>query len=469
MAYVPSIANDVFISYAHADNTEGWVDQFHDRLLHRLRQLDRGGPFAVWRDRKLGGADVFSDEIYKNLESAGVLISILSPNGLDSDWCQQERERFERAARSTGGLRLGDKIRAIKVIKTPCSGGQDLNVFGTLGYKFYQRSELTGYFTEFHPNSREFDAEVHRLSQEVFGILQGLRARFLGPEPDVAVYVAAVSSDLESWRTRVVDQLSAWNCRVFPEQLHAAVLSKDSVTESLGPCSLSVHCVGPRRGSVPEEETLPIDLLQLESARARQISRIVCKIGRPHTALEEALNQPTLPGSEDRLETPDTLLQLLEDRLGSLRKAGVPEPGALPTVYVICNLSEWNDALRLKTCLEAGHRFAAVLPIREVDDESVRLRDHRSTLKTCHSVLVYWGATAKESWFRDQQRDIIGARKKRRPTNPLPALCLSSSPDADPAANNRPDLPFQQISDLECSNLSRFFHHLETSADSDSR
>ena len=41
MAYVPGLANDVFISYAHADNTEGWVDQFHERLFNRLRQLAR--------------------------------------------------------------------------------------------------------------------------------------------------------------------------------------------------------------------------------------------------------------------------------------------------------------------------------------------------------------------------------------------------------------------------------------------
>src|SRR5256885_1366672 len=158
MAYLPGLANDVFISYAHIDNTEGWVDQFHERLLNKLRQLDRQASFAIWRDRKFSGADLFSDEIDRQLKSSGILLSILSPNGLDSSWCQQERERFERAARVTGGFRLGTKIRAVRVTKTPCAGDQDRRLFGTLGYEFYLRSEQTGRFTEFHPTSPDFDA-----------------------------------------------------------------------------------------------------------------------------------------------------------------------------------------------------------------------------------------------------------------------------------------------------------------------
>ena len=227
-------------------------------------------------------------------------------------------------------------------------------------------------------------------------------------------------------------------------------------------CSLSIHCVGPRRGITPEDETLPIDLLQLGCARATDISRIVCQIGQPHPALEEALKQGTTHGSEDliRPPTPDVLLQFLEDRVASLRKGGINTPVTLPTVYVVCSLSEWDDALRLKACLEADRRFAAVLPIRDVDDTSVRRRDHRDTLRNCQAALVYWGAKSPESWFREEQREVINARLKRR-TGPLPALCLSSPPRTEAEAYNRPDLPLQQVSDLACSKVRPFFRHLE--------
>jgi hypothetical protein len=462
MAYLPGLANDIFISYAHADNTEGWIDQIHERLFNRLRQLDRSAPFTIWRDRKLTGADVFTDEIYRQLESSGVLISILSPNGLDSNWCQQERERFERAARSTGGLRLGSKIRAIKITKTPSSGDRHQDIFDTLGYEFYRRDAQTGHFSEFHPTSPEFDRLIQEISQEVYDILQQLRMRALSRQPDFTLYVAAVSSDLESWRMRLVDELAAWNCRVYPEVPLASRLSKATIAESLDASSLSIHCVGPRRGITLEEETLPIDLLQLACARATEISRIVCQIGQPHPALEEALTQATTHGSEDliRPPTPDVLLQFVEDRVASLRRAGVTAPEALPTVYVVCSLSEWDDALRLKSCLEADRRFAAVLPIREVDDKNVRRRDHRDTLKNCQAALVYWGEKSSESWFREEQREVINARLKRR-TKPLPALCLSSPPRTEAEAYNRPDLPLQQVSDLDCSKVRPFFRHLE--------
>jgi hypothetical protein len=417
MAYVSGLANDIFISYAHADNSECWIDKFHDGLLNRLKQLERNASFAIWRDRKLAGADVFSDEIDRQLKSSGILISILSPNGLASSWCQQERQRFERAASSTGGLRLGTKIRAIRVTKTPCVGDQDRQIFGTLGFEFYERSEQAGRFTEFHPTSSAFDALTLDLAQEIYALLQELRNRLLAPPPHPAVYVAAVSSDLESWRTRVENELAAWNCRVYPEAPLASQLSASVIKESLSSCSLSIHCVGSRKGITPEEETVPIDVLQVSLARLAQIDRIVCQIGAPHAALEELL-RPTRSQSREELmrpATPDVLLQLLEDRVTSMRKGRADTPGDVATVYVVCNPSEWNEALRLKQCLEAERRFAAILPIRDVDDASVRLRDHRATLKTCQAVMVYWGALSPPSWFREQQREVIGARQSAVP------------------------------------------------------
>lgn len=461
MAYVSGLANDIFISYAHADNTEGWVDQFHDRLLHRLRQLDRSASFSIWRDTKLSGADVFSEEIDRQLKSSGILVSILSPNGLESTWCQQERQRFQLATRSTGGFRLGTKVRAIRVTKTPCVGGQDRRFFGTLGYEFYVRSEHSGRFTEFHPTSPEFDALVLDLSQEVYDQLKELRTRLLAPPPHVSAYVGLVHSDLEPWRTHVIDQVTDWNCRVLPEVPEVLQLSAGTISESLASCSLSIHIAGPRWGMIPENETLPIDVLQLSVARSAQVDRIVCQIGEPHSAWEQLPKPNGSQGNEEliRPATPDVLLQFLEERIASVRKTDARNSGDLPIVYVVCSPSEWEDAVRLKKCLEE-HQFAAILPIRDVNDESIRLRDHHATLKTCQAVLVYWGATAPASWFREQQREVIGARKKRR-TKPLPALCLSSSPQAYPAADTLPGLPLQQVQDLECPSVRRFFRYLE--------
>jgi|HubBroStandDraft_1064217.scaffolds.fasta_scaffold00235_28 hypothetical protein len=66
--------------YANADNGNGWVAAFHASLENWLGIL--GIKARIWRDRRLGGGDVFSGEILEQLKQSGPLISILSPNGM---------------------------------------------------------------------------------------------------------------------------------------------------------------------------------------------------------------------------------------------------------------------------------------------------------------------------------------------------------------------------------------------------
>jgi hypothetical protein len=138
-------------------------------------------------------------------------------------------------------------------------------------------------------------------------------------------------------------------------------------------------------------------------------------------------------------------------------------PEILPTVYVVCDPSEFEDAIRLKQCLEAEQPCAATLPIEEVDDEIVRRSDHQDTLQDCEAVLIYWGTLSPVKWFRDQVRDGIGARKESS-SGQLPAICLATSPHANPLRDGRRDLPLQLISNLDCRNLRQFFRNLEIGA-----
>ena len=66
MPYVPGFTNDIFISFSHIDDSDGWVESFEDHLRNRLLQLD--APVTIWRDRKLSGTDIFSDEIFTQLQ-----------------------------------------------------------------------------------------------------------------------------------------------------------------------------------------------------------------------------------------------------------------------------------------------------------------------------------------------------------------------------------------------------------------
>src|SRR5689334_13299963 len=116
MPYVEGFTNDIFISFAHANNWDGWVEKFQDALSHRLVEI--GAEVTIWRDKKLRGTDVFSDEIFTQLQSSALLISIISPPGIKARWCEDERQAFERFAALNGGLRFANTLRAINVVKT---------------------------------------------------------------------------------------------------------------------------------------------------------------------------------------------------------------------------------------------------------------------------------------------------------------------------------------------------------------
>jgi hypothetical protein len=94
-----------------------------------------------------------------------------------------------------------------------------------------------------------------------------------------------------------------------------------------------------------------------------------------------------------------------------------------------------------------------------VDDERIRIRDLRGWLKVSDAVVVYWG-NAQQSWFSEQLREIIAAQKKRR-GKPLPSLCISSPPNPARDHFRLPDLPFEQVADIECHPLRPLLRYLE--------
>lgn len=173
MAYIPGFTNDIFISYSHADNWDGWVEGFETHLTRRLLQL--GTAVRIWRDTKLQGTDVFSAETFSQLEQSALLISIVSPAAIGSRWCEDERQAFERFADLNGGFRFDNQLRAIKVVKTPLADGTHRDLFGVLGYEFFKREGQSHHFHEFDQSSVEFRQLRDRLALDILRLLEAFR------------------------------------------------------------------------------------------------------------------------------------------------------------------------------------------------------------------------------------------------------------------------------------------------------
>ena len=73
----------VFISYAHGDGA------LKDELLKHLSSLKRQGVISVWHDRQIPAGDDWSQNIDENLESAEVILLLVSSDFVASDYCYE--------------------------------------------------------------------------------------------------------------------------------------------------------------------------------------------------------------------------------------------------------------------------------------------------------------------------------------------------------------------------------------------
>ena len=100
MSYVPGFRYDLFISYAQADNSDAWVEKFQTQLIGELVRL-LGRPLSektVFLDKlRLQVAQSYPDELDKAARESALLVALLSPSYVTSDWCNRERQVFQTA------------------------------------------------------------------------------------------------------------------------------------------------------------------------------------------------------------------------------------------------------------------------------------------------------------------------------------------------------------------------------------
>src|ERR1035441_10079450 len=107
MSTTPAGPLNVFISYAHED------DGLCRRLLKHLSQLQREG-VQGWYDRRLTGGTEWAGEIDEHLNTADIILLLISPDFLASRYCYdvEMKRAMERHDQ--------DHARVVPVILRPC-------------------------------------------------------------------------------------------------------------------------------------------------------------------------------------------------------------------------------------------------------------------------------------------------------------------------------------------------------------
>jgi hypothetical protein len=98
----------IFFSYSHKDET------LRDELEKHLAMLRREGAITAWHDRRIAAGENFGNAIDEALESAGIILLLVSSDFLSSDYCysvemKRALERHERG-----------EATVIPIILRPC-------------------------------------------------------------------------------------------------------------------------------------------------------------------------------------------------------------------------------------------------------------------------------------------------------------------------------------------------------------
>jgi len=458
---------DVFVSYAHFDNTadehqKGWVAKLHERLDQRLTQL-LGKQTRIWRDPKLSGNDVFEEVLVERLKGVAVLVSVVSPRYVRSPSTTRELIEFWKAAEQQGGVQIRNKSRIFKVLKTPVPlDEQSPPLRSLLGYEFYRVDPEHGNFREFDeqfgPEYRQkFLMKLDDLAQDLKDLLKSVE----GPEPGEAsdagegeaIYLAVTTHDLQDEHDEIRRDLQQHGYTVLPGRTLSPIGEEveAEVREDLKRCSMSIHLIGNHYSLTPENAMTSLVEIQSELAIERgeqgRFTRLVwippglqVTDPRQQEVIDRMRMDPRMGPGADLLEKPlDELRTVIKDALerGHAAKttpAALPTPSTagstgVPSVYLLYDqgdasaVSPWADFL-FKQGVDVVH------PVFEGDELSVR-ECHEESLRTSDAVVIF-DATAHPLWLRRKFSELkkIPGYGRTKPA-PVVAVCLLPPKTAD--------------------------------------
>jgi TIR domain len=438
---MPTFVDDVFISYRHLDNElldeqgKGWIDNLHERFESVLGEALGYEP-KIWRDPRLPGNAYFADVLEERIQKTALVISILSPGYLQSDWCMGELREFCRLADQSGGLRIGDRMRLFKVVKTHVERQLHPPEFQEqLGYEFYEIDKMTqrpvAFGQELGRNrDQRYWSKLDDLAWDVKQVLSIINPRAkIAAQGSVfsraqgTVYLAQTTRDLSGERDQIKRELQNRGYDILPDRELPFVSPsyEEAVRECVSRAKLSIHLIGGMYGIVPEGARRSILGLQSEIAAERKpdesFSRLLwMPVGlapqeEAQTRFIEHLRTDTATqqGAE-LLQTPlEELKNLIQLRLTSNGEKRKDEPAgeSAPKIYLIFDKRDLDGIMPLNDYLSVEKNYQVLLPVIDDEgaDEAQAFDIHKDNLAQCDAVLIYYG-NANQVWFEYKRRDL---------------------------------------------------------------
>lgn len=160
-ASVPGYLHDVFVSYAQANDHDGWVTRFKDKLTDFLNERLDSEPRVFWDEQSLKPNDELDSAITEAVKRSAVMVVVVSHKYLTRPWCSLEREAF---------LQNGN-ARRVMIVRYDDVSFQDFQeaLPKCLGIEFFDDDGLP-----LETDSHEFKKRLHRLRETIVEELETL-------------------------------------------------------------------------------------------------------------------------------------------------------------------------------------------------------------------------------------------------------------------------------------------------------
>jgi len=413
----------MFISYAHDDNTLGWIDSFHDLLSKRLIGIfGKNQPVRIWRDQQMDGNQLFDKAICDVIENSALFISLLSNNYLSSEYCCKELDWFIKHVKSKGqSLYSGQYYHRIihgLLIKIP-SEKWPLSLQGRTGFCFYDENSCGGDgLLQLEMNSDTFKSVFNRFIGAIYQSLKNMRMA----KPDVSsstpnnhktttIFFANTSDSLDNHARRSRAALAQNNIIVSDpipppyENLEHEEKARQCIEES----NLCVHLLGEFPGTAiandPDGLTYPQKQLILsEKANKHQLIWMPQdiddkKIDNPsYDSLVRSLKNDTRVIRTQPSDITDQIMQRLKQMSAQCAEK---QHSTKPKILVDTHVDDVVQAAELNNFLVQKQFQSLINPF---DNKQNRMKQYETHLKDIQILIIFYGRV-NQKWVVERLID----------------------------------------------------------------
>jgi hypothetical protein len=505
-ALLRNYEEDIFINYDHDDNQAlmeddtGWVDTMHDSLARRLTQLVGEKP-RIYYDILMRGDQPLTETIVIKLSRTASLLPILSPSYVKSRWCKDELNEFYKWAANNGGIKINNRSRIFKVIKTPiCDdpaidplAGSDLPqelrdlLRESLGYEFYEfdrAGKLREFWPELGPAYRQkFLEKLEDLAQDIKGFIESQQHTQADANAVNKIYLAETTPELSDDRNEIKRTLLQHHFQILPDENlpYDPVAFDDKVSAYLAQSVLSIHLIGSDHTAIAGDEKLRAHLnLQHQSAveRVRKQHELAMSRGDNDPDYSRLIWMP--PGLTGQASSYQEFVDYLKNDPGVSENAEVlcganledlktimqrklkfsqeenSVAGKGKRVYLICDRQDMDAASPLQASLKQ-QKYDVILPFKEGGQV---VSGHKENLRLCDAVLIFYGSANTMEWKLKELRKVDVFRDR-----PLLAKAIYvAGPETDQKRNFATDdaLVLKNFGEFSPESLNPFLTEIET-------